>query len=133
MQSRDNRPFAISDSGEEGRMGRRSSLTVSHGCGWLESVSTAKTQTQLQWGLWSPVMDRQCSVISPVASLFPVKLRPPGNLQLVSKTENKYNLTWSLNISSHYLEGRREYQVWYRTTHQSWEVSMEGNTGSCHP
>ncbi|NWR59813.1 IL2RB protein, partial [Bucorvus abyssinicus] len=55
---------------------------------------------------------------SPLAN---IKLRPPENLQLVSKTENKYNLTWSLNISSHYLEGKREYQVWYRTTHQSWE------------
>ncbi|KFO90230.1 Interleukin-2 receptor subunit beta, partial [Buceros rhinoceros silvestris] len=55
---------------------------------------------------------------SPLAN---IKLRPPGNLQLVSKTDNKYNLTWSLNISSHYLEGRREYQVWYRATHQSWE------------
>ncbi|XP_050770902.1 interleukin-2 receptor subunit beta [Gymnogyps californianus] len=50
-----------------------------------------------------------------------IKLRPPGNLQLVSKTENTYNLTWSLNISSHYLDGEREYQVRYRTTSQSWE------------
>ncbi|XP_075561635.1 interleukin-2 receptor subunit beta [Pelecanus crispus] len=50
-----------------------------------------------------------------------IKLRPPGNLQLVSKTENTYNLTWSLNISSHYLHGYREYQVQYRTTSQSWE------------
>ncbi|NXU31021.1 IL2RB protein, partial [Thalassarche chlororhynchos] len=55
---------------------------------------------------------------SPLAN---IKLRPPGNLQLVSKTENTYNLTWSLNISSHYLEGEREYQVRYRTTSQSWE------------
>ncbi|KFZ66675.1 Interleukin-2 receptor subunit beta, partial [Podiceps cristatus] len=50
-----------------------------------------------------------------------IKLRPPGNLQLVSKNENAYNLTWSLNISSHYLDGEREYQVRYRTTSQSWE------------
>ncbi|KFQ39449.1 Interleukin-2 receptor subunit beta, partial [Mesitornis unicolor] len=50
-----------------------------------------------------------------------IKLRPPGNLQLASKTENTYNLTWSLNISSHYLDGEREYQVRYRTTSQSWE------------
>ncbi|NXL53185.1 IL2RB protein, partial [Podilymbus podiceps] len=50
-----------------------------------------------------------------------IKLRPPGNLQLVSKNENTYNLTWSLNISSHYLDGEREYQVRYRTTSQSWE------------
>ncbi|NWU97508.1 IL2RB protein, partial [Upupa epops] len=50
-----------------------------------------------------------------------IKLRPPGNLQLVSKAENTYNLTWSLNISSHYLNGEREYQVRYRTTSQSWE------------
>ncbi|XP_067998474.1 interleukin-2 receptor subunit beta [Melanerpes formicivorus] len=50
-----------------------------------------------------------------------IKLRPPGNLQLVSRNENTYNLTWSLNISSHYLEGEREYQVRYRTTSQSWE------------
>ncbi|NXQ83541.1 IL2RB protein, partial [Nyctibius grandis] len=55
---------------------------------------------------------------SPLAN---IKLRPPGNLQLVSKTENTYNLTWSLNISSHYLDGEREYQVRYRTTSQSWE------------
>ncbi|NXP11172.1 IL2RB protein, partial [Thinocorus orbignyianus] len=50
-----------------------------------------------------------------------IKLRPPGNLQLISKTENTYNLTWSLNISSHYLDGEREYQVRYRNTRQSWE------------
>ncbi|XP_010004143.1 PREDICTED: interleukin-2 receptor subunit beta [Chaetura pelagica] len=50
-----------------------------------------------------------------------IKLRPPGNLQLVSKTDNTYNLTWSLNISSHYLYGEREYQVRYRTTNQYWE------------
>ncbi|NXI42030.1 IL2RB protein, partial [Galbula dea] len=50
-----------------------------------------------------------------------IKLRPPGDLQLFSKTENTYNLTWSLNISSHYLDGEREYQVRYRTTSQSWE------------
>ncbi|NXG54203.1 IL2RB protein, partial [Hemiprocne comata] len=50
-----------------------------------------------------------------------IKLRPPGNLQLVSRTDNTYNLTWSLNISSHYLYGEREYQVRYRTTDQCWE------------
>ncbi|NXN96635.1 IL2RB protein, partial [Rhinopomastus cyanomelas] len=50
-----------------------------------------------------------------------IKLRPPGNLQLVSRTDNTYNLTWSLSISSHYLDGEREYQVRYRTTSQSWE------------
>ncbi|NXL86440.1 IL2RB protein, partial [Alectura lathami] len=50
-----------------------------------------------------------------------IKLRPPGNLQLVRKAENTYNLTWSLNISSHYLDGEREYEVRYRTTSQSWE------------
>ncbi|NXU47375.1 IL2RB protein, partial [Turnix velox] len=50
-----------------------------------------------------------------------IKLRPPGNLQLISNTENTYNLTWSLNISSHYLDGEREYQVRYRYTSQSWE------------
>ncbi|NXQ98304.1 IL2RB protein, partial [Sagittarius serpentarius] len=55
---------------------------------------------------------------SPLAN---IKLRPPGDLQLVSKTENTYNLTWSLNISSHYLDGEREYQVRYRATSQSWE------------
>ncbi|XP_010289306.1 PREDICTED: interleukin-2 receptor subunit beta [Phaethon lepturus] len=55
---------------------------------------------------------------SPLAN---IKLRPPGNLQLVTKTENTYNLTWSLNISSHYLDGEREYQIRYRTTSQSWE------------
>ncbi|KAM6417762.1 interleukin-2 receptor subunit beta isoform 2-T2 [Pluvialis apricaria] len=53
-----------------------------------------------------------------------IKLRPPGNLQLVSKTENTYNLSWSLNISSHYLDGEREYQVRYRTTSRSWEDQM---------
>ncbi|KFR13261.1 Interleukin-2 receptor subunit beta, partial [Opisthocomus hoazin] len=57
---------------------------------------------------------------SPLAN---IKMRPPGNLQMVSKTENTYNLTWSLNISSHYLDGYREYQVRYRTTSQSWEES----------
>uniref|UniRef100_A0A8C3KQH1 Interleukin-2 receptor subunit beta n=1 Tax=Calidris pygmaea TaxID=425635 RepID=A0A8C3KQH1_9CHAR len=50
-----------------------------------------------------------------------IKLWPPGNLQLINKTENTYNLTWSLNISSHYLDGEREYQVRYRNTRQSWE------------
>ncbi|KFW12452.1 Interleukin-2 receptor subunit beta, partial [Eurypyga helias] len=50
-----------------------------------------------------------------------IKLRPPGNLQMVSETKNKYNLTWSLNISSHYLDGERKYEVRYRTTSQSWE------------
>ncbi|NXD82172.1 IL2RB protein, partial [Halcyon senegalensis] len=55
---------------------------------------------------------------SPLAN---IKLRPPGDLQLIRKTENTYNLTWSLNISSHYLDGEREYQVKYRTTSQSWE------------
>ncbi|KFV45065.1 Interleukin-2 receptor subunit beta, partial [Tyto alba] len=55
---------------------------------------------------------------SPLAN---IKLRPPGNLQLYSKTENTYNLTWSLNISSHYLDGEREYEVRYRTTSQSWK------------
>ncbi|XP_010017250.1 PREDICTED: interleukin-2 receptor subunit beta [Nestor notabilis] len=55
---------------------------------------------------------------SPLAN---IKLRPPGNLQLVRKTENTYNLTWSLNISSHYLDGEREYQVRYRNTTESWQ------------
>ncbi|NXO66871.1 IL2RB protein, partial [Phainopepla nitens] len=50
-----------------------------------------------------------------------IKLRPPGNLQLVNVTENTSNLTWSLNISSHYLDGMREYQVRYRHVSQSWE------------
>ncbi|NXR13163.1 IL2RB protein, partial [Semnornis frantzii] len=53
--------------------------------------------------------------------LVNIKLRPPGNLQIVSRKENSYNFTWSLNISSHYLDGEREYQVRYRTTSQSWE------------
>ncbi|XP_010199511.2 interleukin-2 receptor subunit beta [Colius striatus] len=60
----------------------------------------------------------QIEDFSPLAN---IKLRPPGNLQLISKTENTYNLTWSLNISSHYLDGEREYQVRYRNTSQSWE------------
>ncbi|NXW33155.1 IL2RB protein, partial [Phaetusa simplex] len=50
-----------------------------------------------------------------------IKLRPPGNLQLIHKTENTYNLTWTLNISSHYLDGEREYQVRYRNTSLFWE------------
>lgn len=50
-----------------------------------------------------------------------IKLRPPGNLQLVNITENTSNLTWSLNISSHYLDGKREYQVRYRHVSQTWE------------
>ncbi|XP_005039842.1 PREDICTED: interleukin-2 receptor subunit beta [Ficedula albicollis] len=50
-----------------------------------------------------------------------IKLRPPGNLQLANITENTSNLTWSLNISSHYLDGMREYQVRYRHVSQSWE------------
>uniref|UniRef100_A0A663MHF6 Interleukin 2 receptor subunit beta n=1 Tax=Athene cunicularia TaxID=194338 RepID=A0A663MHF6_ATHCN len=66
---------------------------------------------------------------SPLAN---IKLRPPGNLQLVSKTKNTYNLTWSLNISSHYLDGEREYQVRYRTMSQSWKVSTEVGTRTCH-
>ncbi|NXS73933.1 IL2RB protein, partial [Pandion haliaetus] len=60
----------------------------------------------------------QIEDFSPLAN---IKLRPPEDLQLVRKTENTYNLTWSLNISSHYLDGEREYQVRYRTTSQSWE------------
>ncbi|NWV17565.1 IL2RB protein, partial [Origma solitaria] len=54
-----------------------------------------------------------------------IKLRPPGNLQLVNITENTSNLTWSLNISSHYLDGSREYQVRYRYVHQSWEDATD--------
>uniref|UniRef100_A0A8C3LPD0 Interleukin 2 receptor subunit beta n=1 Tax=Chrysolophus pictus TaxID=9089 RepID=A0A8C3LPD0_CHRPC len=50
-----------------------------------------------------------------------IKLWPPGNLQLFSKAKNTYNLTWTLNISSHYLTGERQYEVRYRTTSQSWE------------
>ncbi|XP_015484174.1 interleukin-2 receptor subunit beta [Parus major] len=50
-----------------------------------------------------------------------IKLRPPENLQLVNITENTSNLTWSLTISSHYLDGMREYQVRYRHVAQSWE------------
>ncbi|NWX35883.1 IL2RB protein, partial [Notiomystis cincta] len=53
-----------------------------------------------------------------------IKLRPPGNLQLVNITENTSNLTWSLNISSHYLNGLREYQVRYRHVSQSWEEAV---------
>ncbi|NWZ62574.1 IL2RB protein, partial [Acrocephalus arundinaceus] len=53
-----------------------------------------------------------------------IKLRPPGNLQLVNITENTSNLTWSLNISSHYLDGVREYQVRYRHVSQSWEEAV---------
>ena len=134
MQPGDDRPVAFSDSGEEGETERENSLTTLRGHGWLGSVSTAKTPTLLQWwGLqWSPAMDRQCGGSSAAPSLFPVKMRPPGNLQMVSKTENTYNLTWSLNISSHYLDGYREYQVRYRTTSQSWEVSTNWGTGTCH-
>ncbi|NXI11627.1 IL2RB protein, partial [Irena cyanogastra] len=50
-----------------------------------------------------------------------IKLRPPGDLRLVNITENTSNLTWSLNISSHYLHGEREYQVRYRHVSQPWE------------
>ncbi|NXO79683.1 IL2RB protein, partial [Sitta europaea] len=50
-----------------------------------------------------------------------IKLRPPGNLHLVNITENTSNLTWSLNISSHYLAGKREYQVRYRHVRQPWQ------------
>ncbi|NWS31248.1 IL2RB protein, partial [Polioptila caerulea] len=50
-----------------------------------------------------------------------IKLRPPANLQLVNITENSSNLTWSLNVSSHYLDGVREYQVRYRHVSQAWE------------
>ncbi|NXU94336.1 IL2RB protein, partial [Xiphorhynchus elegans] len=60
----------------------------------------------------------QIENFSPLAN---IKLRPPVNLHLVNITENTSNLTWSLNISSHYLNGEREYQVRYRNTSQSWE------------
>ncbi|NXS30562.1 IL2RB protein, partial [Pomatostomus ruficeps] len=63
----------------------------------------------------------QIKDFSPFAN---IKLRPPGNLQLDNITENTSNLTWSLNISSHYLEGKREYQVRYRHISQSWEEAM---------
>ncbi|NWT12724.1 IL2RB protein, partial [Vireo altiloquus] len=53
-----------------------------------------------------------------------IKLRPPGNLQLVNITETTSNLTWSLLISSHYLHGSREYQVRYRQVSQSWEEAV---------
>ncbi|NXR57376.1 IL2RB protein, partial [Rhadina sibilatrix] len=53
-----------------------------------------------------------------------IKLRPPGNLQLVNITENTSNLTWSLNISSHYLDGMREYQVRYRHVSQPREDAV---------
>ncbi|NWY46625.1 IL2RB protein, partial [Sylvia atricapilla] len=53
-----------------------------------------------------------------------IKLRPPGNLQLVNITENTSNLTWSLNISSHYLAGEREYQVRYRHVSQPREEAV---------
>ncbi|NXJ81153.1 IL2RB protein, partial [Trogon melanurus] len=53
-----------------------------------------------------------------------IKLRPPGNLQLVTNTESSYNLTWNLNVSSHYLDGLREYQVRYRNTSQPQENAM---------
>lgn len=82
------------------------------------------------WGAWCAVLLwTEYGDISPASSLFSVKLRPPGNLQLANITENTSNLTWSLNISSHYLEGSREYQVRYRHVSQSWEVSTEGETG----
>ncbi|NXI22828.1 IL2RB protein, partial [Sterrhoptilus dennistouni] len=53
-----------------------------------------------------------------------IKLWPPGNLQLVNITENTSNLTWSLNISSHYLAGEREYQVRYRHVTQPQEEAV---------
>ncbi|NWR42121.1 IL2RB protein, partial [Regulus satrapa] len=53
-----------------------------------------------------------------------IKLRPPGKLQLVNITENTSKLTWNLNISSHYLDGKREYQVRYRHVNQSWEEAV---------
>ncbi|XP_025895688.1 interleukin-2 receptor subunit beta [Nothoprocta perdicaria] len=56
-----------------------------------------------------------------------IKLRPPGDLQLIRKSEDTYNLTWTLNISSHYLEGEREYQVQYRTIRQPWEAARTFN------
>ncbi|NXB06723.1 IL2RB protein, partial [Cnemophilus loriae] len=63
----------------------------------------------------------QIKDFSPFAN---IKLRPPGNLQLVNITENTSNLTWTLNISSHYLDGKREYQVRYRLMSQSWEEAV---------
>ncbi|NXA60425.1 IL2RB protein, partial [Mohoua ochrocephala] len=63
----------------------------------------------------------QIKNFSPLAN---IKLWPPVNLQLVNITENTSNLTWSLNISSHYLEGSREYQVRYRHVSQSWEEAV---------
>ncbi|KGL83780.1 Interleukin-2 receptor subunit beta, partial [Tinamus guttatus] len=56
-----------------------------------------------------------------------IKLRPPGNLQLIRKTKDTYNLTWTMNISSHYLDGEREYQVQYRTIRQPWEAAKTFN------
>ncbi|NXC06943.1 IL2RB protein, partial [Orthonyx spaldingii] len=63
----------------------------------------------------------QIKNFSPFAN---IKLRPPGNLRLVNITEKTSNLTWSLNISSHYLSGWLEYQVRYRHVSQSWEEAM---------
>ncbi|NWH97180.1 IL2RB protein, partial [Tichodroma muraria] len=68
----------------------------------------------------------QIKIFSPFEN---IKLRPPGNLQLVNITENTSNLTWSLNISSHYLDGLREYQVRYRHMSQSWEEAVNLRIG----
>lgn len=96
---------------------------------WLSEFTCLK-EISCCWGTWCAVLLwTEYGDISPASSLFSVKLWPPGNLQLVNITENTSNLTWSLNISSHYLAGEREYQVRYRHVTQPQEVSAEGETG----
>lgn len=99
---------------------------------WLCEVTHLK-EVSCCWGAWCAVLLwTEYGDISAASSLFPVKLRPPGDLQVVNITENTSNLTWSLNISSHYLDGMREYQVRYRHVSQSWEVSAGGEAGTCY-
>uniref|UniRef100_A0A452HEM5 Fibronectin type-III domain-containing protein n=1 Tax=Gopherus agassizii TaxID=38772 RepID=A0A452HEM5_9SAUR len=53
-----------------------------------------------------------------------IQLRPPDNLQVVNTSDSTCNLTWRIPISSHYLNNRREFEVWCRDRTKPRETAM---------
>ncbi|XP_032635079.1 interleukin-2 receptor subunit beta isoform X2 [Chelonoidis abingdonii] len=53
-----------------------------------------------------------------------IQLRPPDNLQVVNTSDSTCNLTWRIPISSHYLNNRREFEVWCRDCTKPRETAM---------